>query len=47
VLVRTGVTSKKDLWLYVLEIPVGNQGDISAQGTKISKDREVKKNLLR
>jgi hypothetical protein len=23
VLVRTGVTSKKDLWLYVLKVPVG------------------------
>jgi hypothetical protein len=47
VLVFTGVTSKKDLWKYMLEILVRNQGAISAQGIERSKDREVKENLLR
>jgi hypothetical protein len=34
VLVRTGVTSKKDMWLYVLDIPAGNQGAILTQRSR-------------
>jgi hypothetical protein len=47
VLVCTSVTSKKDLWLYMLEILAVNQGAISAQGIERSKDREVMQNLPR
>jgi len=34
VLVCTCITYKKDLWLYVLEIRVGNEGAILAQGSR-------------
>jgi hypothetical protein len=47
VLVRTGVTSKKDLWLYVLKVPVGTKEPFRLKGIERSKDREVKQNLLR
>jgi hypothetical protein len=41
VLVHTCVTSKNNLWLYMLDILVGNQGAISAQGNRKIQDQEV------
>jgi hypothetical protein len=41
VLVCTGVTSKKDLWLYVLKVPVGTKEPFWLKGIERSKDREV------
>jgi hypothetical protein len=32
VLVRTSVTSEKDLWIYCVKVPVGTKGVTSAQG---------------
>jgi hypothetical protein len=47
VLVRTGVNSKKDLWIICVKVPVGTKEPFRVKEIEISNDREVTQNLLR